>query len=151
MSSKGLKAKASHNFSSKVIMKAIDTEMTSVILDTSITFQTMVKKLLNMFGPGDPSKPGESPHKQSGNLGRSWGVQVSKAQVKKVGSNRKLRIGSNLDYAYFLEEGTENMLARPYISVVLKDKKFKSWVNKRVKMAKGRISKSVINLSKANN
>lgn len=71
-------------------------------------------------GPGgrhykneEVSAPGENPHKMIGNLQRS--VAHAMEPDKKTAY-----VGSNLDYALFLEVGTSKMAARPFFLPTLK-------------------------------
>jgi len=137
---RALQAKVEDNFSSKLVIDAFNREMSSVILDTSIAVQTEIKKLISKYGPGEPSYPGEPPHKQTGNLGRSWGVQIKKQDVKRIKGGIKASIGSNLDYAYYLEDGTIHMEARPYIEPTIEGAKIQRFIKKRI----GSASKNVI-------
>lgn len=140
MSKKPLKAKVDSNFSSQLVIDAFNREMSSVILDVSIAVQTEIKKLISKYGPGEPSYPGEPPHKQTGNLGRSWGVQIGKKDIEKIKGGIKATIGSNLDYAYYLEEGTVHMEARPYIEPTIEGRKIQKFIKTRV----GKASKNVV-------
>lgn len=56
----------------------------------------------------NPSKPGDPPHKQTGNLQRSVTHEVS------VWWSRA-RIGTNVKYGRWLELGTKWMAARPWL------------------------------------
>lgn len=54
------------------------------------------------------STPGEPPHKRTGNL-------LSRIDHEFDNDGLVGRVGSNLDYARFLELGTEKMEPRPYL------------------------------------
>jgi HK97 gp10 family phage protein len=56
----------------------------------------------------DPSSPGEEPKKITGALQRSITHRMSEDRLQAF-------VGSNLDYAYFLEVGTAKMAARPFL------------------------------------
>lgn len=60
----------------------------------------------------DPSEPGEAPKKITGTLQRSI--------THKMSTDRQhAYVGSNLDYAYYLEFGTSKMAARPFLRSTL--------------------------------
>lgn len=60
----------------------------------------------------NPSKPGEFPHLDSGDLRRSIFFQINR-------SLQTVRVGSNLKYAKYLEEGTKRMAQRPFLERTL--------------------------------
>ncbi len=69
--------------------------------------QSLTKAGPTKTRPGTPaSKPGEPPHKRTGDLGRSITHEVTKNTA---------RVGSNKKYAKPLELGTHKMAARPYL------------------------------------
>lgn len=66
----------------------------------------------------EPSLPGEPPKKIRGDLQRSIAYEMS--------SDRKsVKVGSNLDYARYLELGTSKMEARPFIRSTLDEERDK--------------------------
>lgn len=56
----------------------------------------------------DPSAPGDAPKKITGTLQRSITHEMSK-------DRQQAFVGSNLDYAFWLEMGTSKMQARPFL------------------------------------
>jgi len=56
-----------------------------------------------------PSEPGTPPHINEGNLRKSifWAMDPSGKLL--------VRVGTTVDYGLYLEEGTRNMAARPYL------------------------------------
>lgn len=67
----------------------------------------------------NPSKPGEMPHKLTGQLQRSITWKLDKA-------NLVLTVGSGLDYAGYLQTGTKKMKSRPWLS--------RTWSNEKAKV-----------------
>ena len=58
-----------------------------------------------------PSAPGKPPHLRTGNLRRSYHIELDEAQqIAKVGSDAAIA-----PYAVFLELGSRNMQARPHL------------------------------------
>ena len=55
----------------------------------------------------NPSKPGDPPHKQTGHLLRSI--------TREMASQFVGRVGTNLKYGRWLEQGTSKMAARPWL------------------------------------
>ena len=87
------------------------------------------KTLLNAFGRagkvyrkgrriygGNPSKPGEFPHKQKGWLRQSIAMQYDPAKIRAI-------VGTNLAYGKYLEEGTRKMAPRSFLRRTLKEEK----------------------------
>jgi len=60
----------------------------------------------------NPSEPGEAPHKMLGNLMRSIAHAMSE-------DGKTAYVGSNLEYALFLEVGTVKMAPRPFFRTTL--------------------------------
>jgi HK97 gp10 family phage protein len=61
-----------------------------------------------------PSKPGEPPHLRTGTLARSIDWETLQTSYGFVG-----RVGTNLKYGFWLEVGTSQMDARPYLRPAL--------------------------------
>ena len=77
-------------------------------------------------GGGDndnPSSPGEIPHGQTAHLKRNIGVEKKTELIARVGTGIGNR--SSVGYAVWLEYGTRNMAARPYMRPGLKRNKRK--------------------------
>jgi hypothetical protein len=70
-----------------------------------------VRKGKLLYG-GNPSRPGESPHLQTGHLRRSIATELEAL----VG-----RVGTNLLYGRWLELGTTHMAARPWLRRALRE------------------------------
>ena len=62
----------------------------------------------------DPSRPGEPPHKITGQLQNSIGQRVDRTATGIVGV-----VGTSLKKGRWLELGTSKMAARPYLRVTL--------------------------------
>lgn len=60
------------------------------------------------YSGDDPSAPGEEPKKITGTLQRSITHRMSEDRLQAF-------VGSNIDYAFYLEMGTAKMAARPYL------------------------------------
>ena len=114
------------DFEAQAMMKHIDKQLTVALNDIATALQRNIKRNVNKPGtgikhPGLPkvsSAPFMPPANQSGTLMRSWQTRVRKDR----GPNKTLILGSNLNYARFLERGTRNksgtvlMYPRPYIA-----------------------------------
>ena len=108
----------------EIFMEAAEIAMKKVHLN----IQQDIKKMLNLGGPGPPSAVGRPPHKQSGNLSRSWqygGLTIRRGRADMTGVYKQARVGSAADYAAALEYGypPRNLKARPYIRPVVRSKK----------------------------
>lgn len=64
----------------------------------------------------NPSRPGEPPHKQEGRLRGSITHQPVSGKLAQ-------RVGTNIDYGRWLELGTANMAARPWLRRALIEKR----------------------------
>jgi HK97 gp10 family phage protein len=85
----------------------------------SVLMQTMhqqgqesVDRIKKSIGTQYPpaSSPGEPPHKRTGGLQNSVGYNVTVA-----GPSANLEVTATAPYAAYLEYGTENMAARPFL------------------------------------
>jgi HK97 gp10 family phage protein len=61
-----------------------------------------------------PSKPGQPPHVDTGRLRQSIAWELHS-------DGRGVRIGTNVNYGKYLEEGTRHMAPRPYLRPSLKE------------------------------
>lgn len=117
-------ARARHNFRASAIAKVITDEMVWANNKLATAVQKKLKRVLNTQGTGVkwPSLPKRSsrpympPVVQTGTLIRSWTTK-NRGFIK---GKRALFLGSPLNYARWLEEGTENMFPRPYLEYTLK-------------------------------
>jgi len=66
----------------------------------------------------DPSKPGEPPKRVEGSLLKSITTQVEITSKRIIG-----RVGTNIEYARFLELGTTRIRQRPFLRPALKRSK----------------------------
>lgn len=73
-----------------------------------VALQKEMKATFTNAGPS-PSAPGNPPAVDTGNLRRS-------IQVKQDTANGDVQVGSNIDYARYLEYGTSKMAARPWLN-----------------------------------
>ena len=81
-------------------------------METACLFlEGQIKK--DISGPS-PSAPGEPPGVVSGTLRRSITYEIEKRQESVIG-----KVGSNEEYALFLEVGTSKMAARPFLRPAL--------------------------------
>ena len=67
-----------------------------------------LRKIVGVEGYGTPSSPGMPPHKQTGELQKSFEYRVDKKA-------RIVHIFSNHPAAFYLEFGTRYMAARPFM------------------------------------
>ena len=117
------------NFSADVFARYVDKNLTTALNDIATALQKNMKRVLNSEGtgrkhPGLPkrsSAPFHPPVVQTGTLWRSWITRVRKDK----GPNKSLVLGSNLNYARFLERGTTvgdkvRMYPRPYVGKAVK-------------------------------
>lgn len=65
------------------------------------------------------SAPGEPPAVRTGHLRRSWQTAFDSPTKEQSGNKYKLTVGSNLNYARYLEFGTSKIKARPYVRPVV--------------------------------
>lgn len=82
--------------------------------ESSITYTGKVYKAGRRIYGSNPSKPGEPPHKQKGDLRAS-------VTHERDGSRLLFRVGTNKEYGRWLELGTANMAARPWLRRALID------------------------------
>lgn len=76
-------------------------------------------KTLRHLGFHKASAPGQPPARNTGDLARSWQVGFKqRGSVEKHGNVYRLVVGSDKPYAKWLEFGTRNMAARPYVRPV---------------------------------
>lgn len=76
-------------------------------------------KTIRVLGFHKASSPGQPPARDTGHLARSWQNGYRKrGSVERHGNRYTLVIGSILEYAKFLEFGTSDMKARPYVRPV---------------------------------
>jgi hypothetical protein len=119
---------AKFRFPVSTVMAVFTDAAQASINELHLNIQQDLKKMLNIGGPGAASKPGRPPHKQSGNLSRSW--QYGPMTIKRVrwdciGTYKQARIGSATKYAAALEYGypARNLKPRPYLRRVIRSKK----------------------------
>ncbi len=115
-------------FPVETVMAVFTDAAQASIHELHLNIQQDIKKMLNIGGPGAPSKPGRPPHKQTGNLSRSWqyGPLVIKRQRWNLtGTYKQARVGSATKYAAALEYGYKprNLQPRPYLRRVIRSKK----------------------------
>jgi HK97 gp10 family phage protein len=87
-------------------------------LASGVALQQQMKDTFTNAGPS-PSAPGNPPAIDTGTLRRS--IQVNQK------ADNSVEVGSNLEYARYLEYGTTKMAARP-------------WLNRSFNLAKSRMS-----------
>jgi len=87
------------------------------------------QKAVGTQGAGEPSKPDESPHRQTGELRASL--------FKEKAGEFSYRVGTPLDYGKILEYGSRNMKRRPWLikSVMKYRKQFYAGLNARIRQA----------------
>lgn len=119
------------NFNAGPAKQQLEAELTRRLSAAAIVVETHAKQLVSIAGTGgapgrdakgrfkraygsNPSAPGEPPHKQKDHLRRSITWEL-------VG--KTARIGTNLLYGRWLELGTKNMLARPWLRRALAETK----------------------------
>jgi len=88
--------------------KEIETKCLQNMETACLFLEGQIKKDISQGQP--PSKPGEPPHVLWGTLRRSITHEVEKSREGVIG-----RVGSNEEYALFLEVGTSKMAARPFL------------------------------------
>ena len=115
----------------------------------ALDVQTLTKRILSTKGkgtryPNQPtrsSSPGHPPVVQTGTLRRS--IQIDRSKNK--GNRPKVRIGTNVEYAVYLELGTRHMEPRPFLRPALR--KSKKRVSSRMKDAMNTAVKQIGKLS----
>lgn len=63
--------------------------------------------------PHQPSRPGEPPHVDTGRLRAS--ITHEGPQPSDTGNEREVRVGTNVNYGRFLEQGTRFIEPRPWL------------------------------------
>lgn len=111
----------------KNFFKIMDQKIIKGLLSSAEFYKGKVKEELNRSG--GISSPGEAPKKQSGDLFDS--IQIDKTGL----AQKKVKIGSDEDYAAALEAGTLKMAARPYLRNTFRENK-KGIIDAFVKGAK---------------
>lgn len=113
------------NWNDEAFKSKVRRTMERRIVACAIVVEDHAKRLLSVEGTGgtnggkrvygsNPSKPGEPPHKQKGDLRAS-------VTHERVGTELKSRVGTGLKYGRWLELGTANMAARPWLRRALLD------------------------------
>jgi len=96
----------------KAVQSKIAAGMQKNLTKAALFVVRKVKESLNVAGPTKThpdtaaSKPGQPPRKRTGTLGRSITHEVTASNA---------RVGTNVKYGKFLEVGTSQMAARPYL------------------------------------
>jgi len=85
-----------------------DTHTEKNLTRAAIYLTNAVKKTVNKAKSPPASSPGEPPHREHGALMQSIQWEVDKKEMT-------ARVGSNLKYAKYLELGTKDMGARPFL------------------------------------
>lgn len=103
----------------------IDAEMRRRLAASARLVSNHAKQLVSVAGTtkvkgrrvynSNPSRPGEPPHKQTGQLRRSITQQPVTGKLAQ-------RVGTNIEYGRWLELGTANMAARPWLRRALIEK-----------------------------
>jgi HK97 gp10 family phage protein len=107
-------------------LRAMEKQLADNLEKAAVYFKGQVKDKINRSEPytryvgdhgiyytgQDPSAPGEEPKKITGTLQRSITHRMSE-------DRRHAFVGSNIDYAAYLEMGTSKMAARPYLRSTL--------------------------------
>lgn len=118
---------AKGRFNRKAVEAATLAALQASIVETSIAFQREAKLQLSKAGTGrkhsglryQSSAPGQPPAVQTGHLRRS--VQFGGAQFvedrTQLGDRKRprIRVGTNVKYAAWLEFGTRHIAPRPYM------------------------------------
>lgn len=100
------------SWNGKQLEKLVDTEMTKRLTKAAIHLQNEIKKELSTKGvkcgtdDGERSAPGEPPHLECGQLRNSISYEVGQTNAL---------VGTNVAHGKFLELGTVNMEARPWL------------------------------------
>ncbi len=91
---------------------AVDAGLQRNLTAAALFVVRKVKESLATAGPTktrpgtSASEPGQPPHRRTGTLSRSITHEVTKGSAK---------VGTNLKYGKYLETGTSQMAARPYL------------------------------------
>ena len=88
-------------------VKAIEKQLARNLKPAGQVIQDEMKDLIHVQGP-PPSSPWNPPHVDTGEL-------IASIDVAAVPSTLEVYIGSTLDYAVYLEEGTPSMEPRPFM------------------------------------
>jgi phage gpG-like protein len=105
--------------------RRIEHEMSNRMAVACRLVMNHAKELLSVSGTGgtpgskrnygsNPSAPGEPPHKQYGRLRASVATEVE---------GMRGRVGTNVDYGRYLEQGTRKMAPRPWLKRSLDETK----------------------------
>jgi HK97 gp10 family phage protein len=107
----------------------VEKQLKDNLFKAAVYLKTKIKERLNVTGnpilasrgPGGRhyrnetvSAPGDAPHKMLGNLQRSIAHAVDS-------DGKTAYVGSNLDYALYLEIGTSKMAARPFFRPIFQE------------------------------
>lgn len=113
------------NWDDEAFKAKVRRTMVRRVTASAIIVEDHAKRLISVAGTGggggkkrrygsNPSKPGEPPHKQYGHLRGS-------VTHERVGDRIAARTGTKLKYGRWLELGTVNMAARPWLRRSLLD------------------------------
>lgn len=81
----------------------------------AVAVESEMKRLVNESFP-PASTPGESPHKRTGRLQTSIAWRLGEDA-----QGLYAQIGSSVEYAIYLEQGTDQMAARPFMKRALEN------------------------------
>lgn len=122
--------------------KSFETNRNFAVKEATLKLHEYAVKIVSANSGGTPSlryspkrtvtvsRPGDPPHTDTGRLRQSIKFDIKKDTG---------RVGSNLKYAAWLEFGTEDMAARPWLSVAVDESAkdvgeiFQKWMEKSVK------------------
>ena len=96
------------------VYKKIHDEQKKRVLEAAIFLESYIKK---SFGTS-PSQPGEPPGVDTGRLRASITHEIEEALWDIIG-----RVGTNVEYARYLELGTRKMSPRPYLRRAIEENK----------------------------
>ena len=101
-----------NNFAALAAALPVETHL--AVMKTAYAIDADVKNSISIGGGHgkNPSKPGEPPHLQKGNL-------VSSIHTETIGELSAM-VAVNADYGVFLEYGTSKMAARPFLFPAVK-------------------------------
>ena len=94
-------------------------EAASLIVEADATFRAPVGK----YGPGEKSGPAGTYRSGPMSGRRQVGGNLRSSITHRVVSDEEARVGTNVDYAEYVERGTKNMAAQPYLRPALDNNK----------------------------
>lgn len=118
-----------YSFSAKKLRAKLHRAAALAVAETTIQYQNQIRKTLSQPGTGRKYKrnrvrssaPGKPPVAQTGTLRQSWQSGVKHRTTRFLRQPApKIRLGSAVKYARWMQYGNRRVKPRPYVNVAAK-------------------------------